>query len=136
MRVTVDSTGLERVSGLLSRLHAAMGDPLLERIGEVVREQTDRRFDTKRGPSGAAWKAWSPSYAATRPAHASLLIDTEALRRSIEDVVAGERVEIRARTPYAGAVQGPRPYLGLGDPDTRELARAIERHVQEVFLAA
>lgn len=136
MLVTVQATGLERVAGRLHALGRALGEGLLERIADEAGTQTRERFETKREPSGRAWKPWSPAYAATRPPGASLLIDTGALRASIETAVAGERVEVRAPRVYAGHVQGPRPFLGVGRDDARRLARAIEQHVMEVLRAA
>lgn len=135
MQVTIQAAGLERMAGRLHALGVALGEPLLERIADEVAGQTRTRFETKREPSGRAWKPWSPAYAATRPPGASLLIDTGALLQSIETAVAGERVELLARRPYAGAVQGPRPYLGIGQNDAAELTRAIEQHVTEALHA-
>lgn len=130
------TSGFDRVRRMLGALARAAGRPLLGRVGAVIREQTDRRFDTKRDPSGARWREWSPAYADTRPPGASLLIDKGLLRRAIEDRVAGGRVEIVARTPYAGHVQARRAFLGIGSRDADDLRRAIEDHFREAIGAA
>lgn len=96
----------------------------LRKLAATVGKQTVKRVrSTKRDPGGRPWKAWSPSYAATRRSGHSLLIDKEELLAGLEDTSGtneaiqrdGKETLYGSDALYAQHVQRVRPFLGVKD---------------------
>lgn len=102
-------------------------------VGAMVKEQTDRRFETKQDPNGRAWNPWSGSYARTRKSMDSLLIDYSTheggphLSDSITMEANEKRIIVGTAVEYGGANQETRPFLGLGAQNIGQIeARLID----------
>lgn len=123
---------------------------MLGAIGQTLEDSTRRRIaETKRGPDGRRWKAWSERYAKTREANHSLLRDSGALHDSLTHQVdeTGKAVVVGSNLVYAGrhlfGDDEPggipaRPYLDIdgqiSDSHDREEIRDIVRDfIQGLF---
>jgi phage virion morphogenesis protein len=93
--------------------------PLLDAIGDQQANSARRRIiETKKDPSGAPWKPWSPNYARTRHGGNTLLRDTGALVDSMTHQVdaPGKAVNVGSNLVYAATHQ-------YGDPTRKIPAR-------------
>lgn len=97
---------------------------LLYALGAEIESQTRRRIQTeKTSPDGGRWQPWSSSYAATRGAGQSLLMDSGQLLMSIYQRVESHAVVVGTNKSYASDHQfgkdhlPARPFLGLSDDD-------------------
>ena len=123
-----------------------MGNELLEEVGITETGEIRQRFEDKKDPNNRSWKDWSRITAAKKAeagkdesSGPSILIESEALVRSIDFEVTPEGVTWGSIEPYANIHQmggkagrgrkvtiPARPYLGIGE-DSRELiAETIE----------
>ena len=103
---------------------------LADAIGALITDSTvNRLVNSKQGPEGETWPAWSDEYARTRHAGNSLLIGEGHMRDSIQHEVFGNR-SAPAVGVGAYVLQGAthqfgdedrgipaRPFLGLSDDD-------------------
>ena len=108
---------------------------LLDDVGGRMASVAKGRIEeTKAGPDGTPWPAWSPKYAKGRRSGASLLFDEDNLRFDIHHVVEGNRLEVGSNIPYAGVHQHgskqatgrgggipARPYLGMSAEDEADI---------------
>lgn len=100
-------------------------------VGALVKEQTDRRFETKQGPDGKTWSPWDRNYAKTRKAGDSLLIDYSThesgphLSDSIELQVTPTEIVVGTAVYYGGPNQETRPFLGLSESNRGEIEMRI-----------
>jgi phage gpG-like protein len=127
--------GAERLERILDRLAKIGSRQLFQRMADLMVTRSKQRFITKRDPDDEPWDDWSDEYAATRPAAASLLMDSRKLRNSIEARVAGDVLQIGSEMDYAAAVQAKRPFFGVGRFDEEELLDLMEREVMGAFNA-
>jgi len=139
-------------------IQIALGDQQLKRLAKRVRlaaELTSRergRFakelakgikaiaekrvrTTKKDPDGQPWRPWSNSYARTRGAQHSLLIDKRKLVRRFNAYAspAGRFLKVWNSAPYAGYVQAKRPFLGIGRLEDELVHRLAERFFRQVL---
>lgn len=135
----LDTSQIDRLRAAVSRLRQRMSDTerLTAAMGPVLQRQTQTRItDEKTDPSGKPWKKWSPSYAATRNATHSLLIDTRAMVNTIEWRMSGDEVTVGSSRPYAGYVDNVRQFVGLSDGNERELEMLALRILESYLEAA
>lgn len=87
------------------------------KVAEALKDIAERRVEhTKTAPDGTPWAPWSASYADTRGAGHSLLVDTRDLLDSFEASASpgGYSVRLVNTVDHAGYVQDKRPFLGIG----------------------
>jgi phage gpG-like protein len=125
--------GADRLDRVLDRLSKVGSPVVVQRLADLTVRRTKERFVTKRDPDDERWKDWSDAYEATRPARASMLMNSRKLLRSIEARVAGDRIQIGSDRDYAAPVQAIRPFFGVGQADEDELMDLLERQVTEAF---
>ena len=148
--VTVDD---RHIGDMLRKLQqrAANLRPVMEQIGDALREDSMRAFDEQRSPEGAPWIPLAGSTLARRRgggAGAKTLLDTGVLRNSIGRPMSGgvrtvtkSSVAIGSRQPYAAihqfggmagrrrATQIPaRPFLGLSEQGKEEVLDLINAY--------
>ena len=133
--------GIEQLARLRRGVEAMAQSPqanqLADDIGQIAEDFARKRIrETKRRPKGKRWKPWSESYAKTREAQHSLLVDTGALADSLTHNVRGP-LEVEIGSPLAYAATHlfgsekqhipARPYLdtdgGFADQQEREEIR-------------
>ncbi len=98
-------------------------------IGDLLVKQTRHRIEVeKTAPDGRAWARWTPSYASTRSAGHSLLIDTGALLNSIKASVTKKAgVSITSDRDYSGVVNARREFLGISKANSSELSALVQK---------
>lgn len=126
---------IERLANRIRQLQAQVSNPFAfsKAVGETLVAQTLERFDTKKGPDEKAWQPWATSYAKTRRAGDSLLIDNSThdpryphLKDSIKWNATADGVTVSSEgVPYSGFVQKTRQYLGLSRSDVSELEATV-----------
>jgi phage virion morphogenesis protein len=126
-------------------------------VGNVMVERIKKRFDTKRGPTGAPWRKLNPMTIRLRKRNKNprdILVDTGRLRDSIgilgrkrtglvAATDAGIKVGVVGNVPYAATMQfggissltgGPvpaRPFIGLNSEDVKAIKKVMERRLQQ-----
>lgn len=158
--IQVELTGdTDKLLRKIYRLKNIDKKSLMGSLAETVRESTDERFKTQKGPDG---KAWTPS-ARVRENGGKTLIASADLRRSIHSeygeegfavgtnkiYAATHQFGVKGRTirakngkclvfPYKGHLVmvkqvtvniPPRPFLGISDEDQEEIRELL----MEVF---
>ena len=133
---------MERLARQIRQLQAQVtaGIEFSRVVGEILVVQTERRFDSKRGPDEQHWKPWSARYAATRKSGDSLLIDNSThdaryphLKDSIRWNATSEGVTVGSEgVPYARYVQRAREYLGLSRKDLAELEAVLQNTLERM----
>lgn len=126
-----DLSALDGLEGRINRLAGFDRADLFDQIGAVLESSTRERIgETKRGPLGEVWPAWSPDYAATRRPGHSLLVGEQSLLDSIQAVSNSEQARVGSNMIYAarqhfgdddGAGIPARPYLGISDQDELDI---------------
>lgn len=115
---------LKRITEIERKLRAS--GTLKRMLGRLLVDQTKRRIESeKSSPDGDPWKLWEPSYAETRGAGHSLLIDTRALLNSLKASVTKDGASVSSDREYALAVQDKRPFLGLSASNEDEIQDLI-----------
>lgn len=134
--IDLTSRGMDRLIAKVTRIEKALHSPgMVKRaIGDLLVQQTKRRISVeKTEPSGRPWARWSPSYAATRSAGHSLLIDTGALLNSIKaSVTKKSGVSIDSSVAYAGYVQSKRAFLGISKANSNELSTLVQKWMRSI----
>jgi phage virion morphogenesis protein len=120
---------------MLTRVHERIGDmrPLLAEIGEDMKAQTKKRFDTTTSPGGSPWLENSITTLQHKQGSTPLTGETGTLHSSIDyDVLSETAVEINAPKEYAAMQQfggtkaefpqlwgdiPARPFLGMSEDD-------------------
>lgn len=123
-------------------------EDLTERLGLLVLEQTQERFNTKRDPEDEKWQAWSPSHARFRRRNrggAGLMILSGDLFDSLHLQQTATTAVIGSSSPYAGYHQEPsaasqrrgavkRSFLGISDEDEADLDQETAMFLGEALL--
>ena len=137
---TVKAEGASAVGRALVGLQLRMRDlrPVLAEIGAALLTSVQRRFEDEQGPSGAPW---APIQRA-----GAILRDSGRLFQSLTYAVAATFVEIGTNVIYGrihqeGGWAGrghsvfleARPYLGLDEPDRREMLDITNDYIREVL---
>jgi phage virion morphogenesis protein len=130
----------------LQRLLAATGDvsPALRDIGEILVESTQRRFETKIGPDGAAWERNSPVTIERKGRDNPLFEHGDLVRQIRYELIGNDTLEIGSSLPYAAMQQfggsqdefpwlwgdiPARAFLGISGDDKDTILRIIEAHL-------
>ena len=114
--------------------------PVLSVIGERQRDAIETRIMTgKTDPDGERWAPWRPWRAAEREAKGNasqgLLWDTGDLLHSIIDSADQDSVAIGTAVSYADELQygrrnmAPRPFIGWGREDEKEVDRLAVTYI-------
>ena len=120
MRLRVDARKLQ---GAANRLAGARQRSISTRraLAQSIASHLEglalrRMLVDKTDPDGVPWQPWQPSYADTRTAGHSLLIDTRELVESFTTYASpnGAIAQVLNSAPHAGYVQKARPFLGFG----------------------
>lgn len=115
---------LDRISMIERRLRAS--GTLKRQLGRLLVAQTKRRLtDEKTSPEGEPWEPWSETYAATRGAGHSLLIDTGTMLNSIKARVTKEGSAVSTDVPYGSVHQKHRPFLGVSSQNSDEIEEMV-----------
>ena len=117
--ITIEFPDLAELEARINRLAGIDFTQLLDDVGGRMASVAKGRIEeTKAGPDGTPWPAWSPKYAKGRRSGASLLFDEDNLRFDIHHVVEGNRLEVGSNIPYAGVHQhGSKQATGRGGGD-------------------
>lgn len=135
MALQVDDREFDRLRARIAQLSSVELDPLLERLGEKLAEQTrERLLVEKASPDGRRWKPRRE-----RGDGHPLENKSGLLIRSIDFRVIPEGVEVGSPLRYAAAQMfgsaaqhiPARPYLGLGPDDAPELERTAAEYLVE-----
>lgn len=124
------------------QLELASPDAFLQPLADTVKGQTEARFKTKLDPEGQTWSPWKPSYAKTRKAGDSLLIDMSThregphLKDSIEIRFGRGVFEVGSDVEYAAPNQATRPFLGIGPADEPAITDAIRQEFEAMVYRA
>ncbi len=109
-------------------------DAMLQELGSTMHAQTMENFDGSHDPGGAPW--------APTKRGGQILVDTGALRGSIDFIVGSDSVEVGSNVFYGAFHQSgtskmvARPFIGIGDADWQELQAIAQRHLAAMFGAA
>ncbi len=134
--ITVDTRQISALADVLNRAALEPGDrrQLLINLAEEVRDISEERFETKRGPDGSPWKAISDRHAeylaARFPGAQPPLVVSGELRDTMERQVSTEEALVGATKVYAAVHQfgwpekniPAREYLGIGSEGEPRLA--------------
>lgn len=150
--------GRSKLLAQLSRYkfkQAALGG---EEVGNVMVKRIKRRFDTKRGPTGAPWRKLHPMTLRLRRVNRrrprDILVDTGKLRDSIgilgrkrtglvASTDAGIKVGVVGNVPYASLMQfggissltggtvPARPFIGFNNEDVKAIKQVMERRLKK-----
>mgnify|MGYP000005465406 FL=1 len=151
--IKADYRDFGRMGGKVMNFLATLSDtrPLLEDIGDVLLLNIDRRFDDGKGPDGTPWQKANRG--------GQTLVDTARLRNSFDKRVSDRTVSAGTNVIYArihqfGGTIKPkrakvlafniggeaifakqvtipaRPFLGIGDEDTKGIRGAIADFVR------
>lgn len=145
--ITIEFPDLEELEARINRLAGIDFTQLLDDVGGRMASVAKGRIEeTKAGPDGTPWPAWSPKYAKGRRSGASLLFDEDNLRFDIHHVVEGNRVEVGSNIPYAGVHQHgskqatgrgggipARPYLGMSAEDEADIVLLAQDFVSDLL---
>lgn len=150
--ITIGTRELERLIQRVADAQDADTHGMLDAIGQQQEDSARKRIhETKKAPDGTRWAPWSASYAKTRGAQHSLLVNEGHLADTMTHrVVNKDSVEVGSNLIYAGRhlfgdfkFVGPvrggripaRPYLdtdgGFADPSDRAEIRDIARDFLE-----
>ena len=138
--VNVDTAPARRA---LRRASDALGgrraQSMFDQIGQTLVASTIARFESGRGPDGAAWK---PSRRALEEG-GKTLVDKGLLRNSITHRAGARGVDVGTNVLYGAIHQfggragrnrsakiPARPYLGVDDEDARAIERIAEAHLR------
>jgi len=116
--------------------------PVYKEIGELMVLRTDDRFREEVDPNGIPWQQLSPYTIRMKQQQRrimKILQSTGRLRASINYQADRRGVVIGTNVSYAkkhqeGGREGryiipPRPFLGIGDEDTKEILLLIEEYL-------
>lgn len=137
--MNVDTTEIDRLAVRLKGLAFMLARPagIMRTVAQGVEHQTRRRiFFEKRAPDGRPWRPWSASYARTRGAGHSLLIDTRAMVDGLDSSSTAREATIFSRRPYAGRNQRTRPFLGLSAENVRDVEQWLAPALEDLFREA
>lgn len=99
--ITLDDAAIRAAFG---RLQDTMRGGVLKAIAAGLVEETQHRFDRGIGPTGTAWAALHPAYAAIKRGP-GILREAGMLQRSITSHVSGSRVVVGSNLVYAAVHQ-------------------------------
>ncbi|MFO1351914.1 MAG: phage virion morphogenesis protein [Gammaproteobacteria bacterium] len=142
--ITFSLQGAERLLARLNRL-GRVDRGMMEAVAAVGESQTRRRIQSeKRNPDGAPWPPWSRSYAATRGAQHSLLINEGHLLDSLTHDADSTEAVWGTNLIYAATHQfgdrdrhvPPRPFLGLSAENEAEILAVIEDWIERDWRGA
>lgn len=137
---TLDSAAAQAALAGLSEARLAH---IAERVGTMMENQTKQRIDVeKAAPDGTPWAPWSPRYAESlkrpnRRLAASLLVSTQGLLDSIENLTTGDEIMVGSNLVYAAIHQfggdtsrghppiPARPYLGISAANGVEIEQLV-----------
>jgi phage gpG-like protein len=130
--LSIELRGLRDLSERLDRLvDPAEQQTLLATISEMIVSQTQERLASEKStPSGAAWRARDPEYAARAPG--SLLVASGQLLASLQARVSEAETSVGSDLPYAEAIHDgnavipARPYLGLSEANELSILDVVE----------
>ncbi len=140
----VEHHGLTEAGKVLSAVGGFDAAQLMEDIGAVLESSSRRRIsETKAGPDGTPWKAWSPEYAKTRGVQHSLLVGEGELLDSIQSYSDGHEARVGTPLIYGAIHQGggaevgkpglpERPYLGMSAEDERDIDDLVREALSEL----
>lgn len=145
--ITIEFPDLAELEARINRLAGIDFTQLLDDVGGRMASVAKGRIEeTKAGPDGTPWPAWSPKYAKGRRSGASLLFDEDNLRFDIHHVVEGNRLEVGSNIPYAGVHQHgskqatgrgggipARPYLGMSAEDEADIVLLAQDFVSDLL---
>jgi len=155
--LSIEVTGAEELRAKLARAIAQLQKPrdLMLALGDKMVENIERRFDTKRDPSGAPWQPHAPATTAryakedAGKRRGTILERTGEMRRNMTRNAGDDYVEVGsnrltdgggwvlALLHETGTRRMPRRGIFLADPDAGTLGAQDEADLEreiEVFL--
>jgi hypothetical protein len=130
VNISLTQKGMDTLLKRIGKIERALKSPgVVKRdLGRLLVAQTKRRIQTeKTSPDGRPWMKWSPSYAATRGAGHSLLMDTHELFESIKARVRVDGVSINSDRTYAAFVNRTRTFLGVSRSNSKEFGTLVQK---------
>ncbi len=131
---------------------------LLNSIGALVIQQTQKRFETKVDPDNKAWVNWSAKYKLTRHDGQDILDNTNHLINSFVSEIRGDEVEIKSIEPYASTHNygdsreitrktksgkqsksfnrniPQRKFLGINEEDKKEITNTVLNYIERKYV--
>lgn len=140
LSLEIDDDVSEQLAAMMRRV--ADVEPVLDEIGGSQAAEVQNRFETQRGPDGAAWRGLSELTLAKRGGRARTLRDTGALYDSQVHQVSDRTVSVGTNSVYGAIHQfggqagrgrkvtiPARPYLGLSEKGKAEILAILRDHV-------
>lgn len=151
VQVELTLQGIEGAARALGQLAETDIEDLAFDVGALLESSTQERIASeKAAPDGTPWDPWSASYARTRKASQSLLVQSNDLLTATQNYTTGTTVRVGNNLVYGAihqmggeienawgrgiTVEMPaRPYLGLSPADTRAIEDLIADRLTEPF---
>ncbi|WP_292999587.1 phage virion morphogenesis protein [Nevskia sp.] len=148
--IELDLRQLADLSAAIARYEqlVAAPEPLLDTIGQLLANSTEKRFDERTAPDGTPWAPVSEDYARRKQAgratkRSAVVSDpgqvlelTLDLRRLVRHQVVGDELLVGSDRPYAATHQfgrggiPARPFLGVSPEDEREIGQIVRHYLQ------
>jgi phage virion morphogenesis protein len=143
IEISIDNS---RILAKLNELLQKTGDvsPALRKIGETLKESTQKRFESTTAPDGTAWASNKPSTLehknGSRPlTDGGTLGDTIDYQiRGTDELLIGSPMEQAAMMQFGGTksefpnlwgdIEG-RAFLGISDEDETDILNILEHHL-------
>jgi phage virion morphogenesis protein len=135
----------EETEALLNELRSRMGDlrPVMDAVGQIIREGTQQRFVDQQGPDGTPWAPLKPATIAARrrgggTGSIQILRDTDRLMNSIDYRAGAETVTVFSNVIYSGVHQygwpkkniPARPFFGYNALDQQAVVTLLQGYLK------
>lgn len=114
---------------------------LLKKTKDVLKENAESNFKSKKDPDGKKWEPWSPSYARVRKkSNHTLLVKTGKMRSGFKYKIFNRKLTITNKQSYSGIHQHgsgkipQRRMVGFGKEASKKMSKAMRDSVVEILL--